>query len=61
MSSIYKLIIVKLQLPCQRNYWEQKRKLLEFPPMYSRGRFKTQLNVYNEAFFANYFQKNAPF
>ena len=38
----------------------KKLELVEFSPMYSRGVFKAQSNVYDEAFFANYFQKNAP-
>ena len=37
----------------------KKLELLEFPPMYRKGLFRTQSNVYGEAFLANYFQKNA--
>ena len=36
----------------------KKLELFEFPPMYSRGVFRTQQNVYEKAFFQNYFQKN---
>ena len=57
MTSIYKLNAVKLHP--KEIIGNKKLELLEFPPMFSRGVFRTQSNVYDEAFFANSFQKNA--
>ena len=60
MLSVYKLNAKNYIYHAKVIIGNKKLELFEFHPLYSKRVFRSQSNVYDEAYFVNYFEKNAP-